>query len=159
MIYNHKQPIPVACDVCGNRNIEYTDNKVIYGENRGRWHKCYYCPNCKAVVGCHPGTNIPKGLMATAAIRRYRVKAHKAFDPLWQDELCTREDAYIWMAELLGLPHELAHIGLLSREHLEFLIAACPNRYKVLERRKAKQHAKQHERHCREQQTANRGKR
>lgn len=159
MPISHKQPIPQCCDVCSFIDILFTDNEIIYGINRGKWHKCYYCPNCKATVGCHPDSNIPKGLMATSSQRRYRVKAHAIFDELWKSRLCSRDEAYQWMAEVLTIKTDDAHIGLLTREQLETLIALCPERISVLERRKVKQHAKGIKRFRREQQTINRGKR
>jgi hypothetical protein len=95
--------------------------------------------------------------MATASQRRYRQKAHDAFDVLWKDGLMDRDSAYLWMGELLGLSYDQAHIGLLTREQLEQLIAAVPGHYRTVVRRKAKQNAKRIERVSREQQAANRG--
>jgi len=57
-------------------------------------------------------------------------RAHKAFDPLWQDGLMSRDEAYWWIQGRLSLPTEHAHISLLSAEELVWLIDAATCYYK-----------------------------
>lgn len=41
---------------------------------------------------------------------------HSLFDPLWQRSGMTRSDAYSWLAAVLGVSKDRAHIGMLNRE-------------------------------------------
>lgn len=45
------------------------------------------CVPCDAYVGCHKGTERPLGLVADAATRAAKIKAHAAFDPLWMRKM------------------------------------------------------------------------
>jgi hypothetical protein len=143
-------PIPVHCNSCCSTNIELTTNDKIYGKIFGAWPKVYICNDCGASCGCHPNTDIPLGRMADRETRQLRVQAHTAFDPLWKNGYMTRTKAYNWLAGQLGIEVSESHISWLSKEQLEKVIETC-NDYiksnrKALERRKAKQNAKQLER-------------
>lgn len=46
-----------------------------------------------------------KGMTAAS-----RIKAHAAFDPLWQSGQMTRSEAYRWLADELGVPKRLCHM-------------------------------------------------
>ena len=39
-----------------------------------------------------------------------RIKAHEAFDFLWENKHMTREGAYRWLAKTMGIPKEDCHI-------------------------------------------------
>ncbi|WP_416384005.1 zinc-finger-containing protein [Roseateles microcysteis] len=45
-----------------------------------------------------------------------RLAAHKAFDPVWQQMLLPRSDAYEWLAHTLGIPRHRCHIGMMALE-------------------------------------------
>src|SRR5262245_33405455 len=77
-------PVPELCHVCCSPDIEFTTNDVIYGSLRGAWPKIWYCNGCRASVGCHKGTNVPLGRMANKKTRTLRIRAHEAFDVIWQ---------------------------------------------------------------------------
>lgn len=147
-------PIPEHCDQCASLNVIYTDNSIIYGRNYGEWPKCYYCEDCGAAVGCHPGTTIPLGRMTDRATRQLRKKAHDAFDPLWKNKLMERSKAYEWLARQLGIEYEACHISQLSKAQLAQVVILCKayhkNNASALLRRKAKTNAKQFERNERE---------
>lgn len=76
----------------------------------------WVCRPCDAAIGCHPGTIRPLGTLATQEVRGWRRSVHAAFDPLWQSEGVDRSEAYRELAQLLGLPPELCHIGLFDVE-------------------------------------------
>lgn len=57
-----------------------------------------------------------------------RIRAHLAFDRLWQRGWMPRPEAYAWLAEQLGLPVEKTHIALFDFETCERVIALS-NRY------------------------------
>lgn len=65
-----------------------------------------------AYVGLHPFTAIPLGTLADEPTREARKRAKAAFNPIWQSGAMTRTDAYIWLAQQLGIEnHEECHIG------------------------------------------------
>jgi len=65
------------------------------------------------VVQVHFGSNL-KG------------QAHKYFDMLWELKYCTREEAYIYLAEWLGVPEHSAHMAVMNdnqcKEVIKFAI-------------------------------------
>jgi hypothetical protein len=143
-------PTPTHCDNCCSINIELTTNDRIYGRIYGEWPKIYFCVDCKAAVGCHPGTEIPLGKMADRATRQLRTKAHDEFDKLWRSGLMSRAKAYNWLAASLEIDPSQCHISWLSKDQLKdvaTLSADYLNRnYNALLRRKEKQNAKQRRR-------------
>lgn len=99
----------VLCPYCGKR-AEYVDSAEVY---RGRsYGMIYLCRPCDAYVGTHKGTDVPLGRLANKELRRWKNRAHAAFDPLWQSKRFTRRGAYRWLSEQLGIPREEAHIGM-----------------------------------------------
>lgn len=109
---------PTKCDNCASLNIERCLNSVVYGMTRGDWPYCYFCRECRAMVGCHPNTFNPMGLMATPRIRRRRGQLHLLFDPIWQNKYMSRQDAYRWLAKELNLETDDCHIGQLTLDQL-----------------------------------------
>lgn len=69
--------------------------------------------DCRAAVGCHSGTDVPFGYMADPMTRRARQNAHKHFDAIWKGPRRSmgRTNAYIWIANKLGIPREDCHIS------------------------------------------------
>lgn len=51
-----------------------------------------------------------------------RIRAHAAFDPLWQNGIMKRRDAYRWMSWVMGLPQEEAHISMFNIDQCNRLI-------------------------------------
>lgn len=51
-----------------------------------------------------------------------RIRAHAAFDPLWQSGLMKRRDAYRWLSWMMDLPQEEAHISMFNVDQCEKLI-------------------------------------
>lgn len=152
-------PTPTHCDNCCSVNIELTTNDRIYGRIYGDWPKIYYCNDCRAAVGCHPGTEIPLGRMADRATRQLRTKAHDEFDKLWRSGLMSRAKAYNWLALTLGIDPSQCHISWLSKDQLKDVATLSAdyfsNNYAALVRRKAKKDEKsrkQFEREQREEQ-------
>ena len=96
-------PVPTVCPHDGGA-VHLVENSVIYGRHYGEWPWAYRCAVCKAYVGLHPFTSIPLGTLATKPIREARLRAHAAFDPLWQDGgAMTRSQAYTWLASAIGI--------------------------------------------------------
>lgn len=99
--------ILVICPYCG-KEAEWVENKEIYGRNHGASHMIWLCRNDNAYVGCHNNTRRPKGILADENLRKWRVAAHTAFDPLWRSEFMTRKEAYRAMRKHFGRD---VHIG------------------------------------------------
>lgn len=72
----------------------------------------YRCDPCDAHVGCHGGTTTPLGRLANAELRKHKMMAHKAFDPIWREHGFTRKGAYKTLAQRLGIKTEDCHIGM-----------------------------------------------
>jgi hypothetical protein len=93
----------------------------------------YVCVPCSAWVGCHPGTTKPLGGLANAELRAWKMKAHAAFDPLWQGKIrrdkCSRGKArragYKWLSEQLGIPYEKTHIGMMNLDECKRVVEIC----------------------------------
>ena len=89
------------------------------------------CVPCGAFVGCHKagsgygdGTR-PLGRLANAALRRAKVHAHAAFDPLWKMRKMSRRNAYSLLARKLGIPVEHAHIGEFDEAMCARVVEVC----------------------------------
>jgi len=54
----------------------------------------WICHPCGAWVGCHPDTTRPLGTLANRQLRRWRIKAHDALDPIWQGNEMERHKVY-----------------------------------------------------------------
>lgn len=83
----------------------------------------YLCPKCGAYVGCHPGTSMAKGMVATAKQREFRRQAHNAIDFLWKDGYLDRQTVYYKLAQLIGKPKNKMHIAMLTTSELQAVIA------------------------------------
>jgi len=93
----------------------------------------WICHPCGAYVGCHPGTEKPLGGLANAALRQLKIETHALFDPMWQAKMrkegCSkgraRRAGYRWLAEQMGLPVKLTHIGYFNEDECRKAIAIC----------------------------------
>lgn len=111
--------------------MELVGAEVVYphrAELEGRM--IWRCTNCDAHVGCHrdgakvfvPGGEVvvsdgtlAMGSLANKDLRAARIETHRMFEMLWQPPArMTRAEAYRWMARLLSLAFEEAHIAALT---------------------------------------------
>lgn len=138
----------VECPLCRSRmRLKTSRYGLFYG--------CERWPACDATHGAHPSGE-PLGVPADAETKRWRIKAHEAFDQLWKGvgATMTRREAYRWMIYTMALPGSEAHIGCFSKEQCERLIAALEvrdqldvlngleDRVEILRRRAAKRRRK-----------------
>ncbi len=126
---SHRLPRPQVCTECRSTNIALQKRSFMGRRTHGEWDLIWHCGDCDAMVGCHEGTDVPLGTMANAETRGMRLLAHEAFDPMWRgrNSRLSRDDAYEWMAVVLGVPIANAHIGMLDRHQCELLINAVRN--------------------------------
>lgn len=95
------------------------------------------CVSCQAWVGCHPGTEKPLGGLANATLRDLKMQAHALFDPMWEAKMrkegCSkgraRRAGYRWLAEQMGLPVKLTHIGYFNEDECRKAISICEEVY------------------------------
>ena len=97
---------------------------------------CSHYPECDAYVRVHTGTNIPVGTMADRKLRKLRNEAHKHFSKLIRDDYMTKQEAYQWLAGLLGAPQREAHIGYLSEYYCNIVIEESKKEYERYLRKK-----------------------
>ena len=102
-------PISKSCPYCGH-DVVLTTNDEIYGKTYGDG-KVYLCRNCRASVGCHPGTTIPLGRMANNELKRLKKLAHTYFDQTWKTKKCNRNKCYQILANKIGIPVKECHFG------------------------------------------------
>ena len=111
----------MLCRYCGGP-VEFVDSARVY---RGKSYGMIYdCRPCDAYVGVHKGTDKPLGTLANRELRQWRMRAHSAFDPMWQKGKMTRRDAYSWMQTALSMSAEQAHISRFDVEQCERLVCA-----------------------------------
>lgn len=100
---------PDGCPYC-KHPVFVVDSHVVYGTSYGLVHKCSN-ELCDAYVGCHKNSDIPLGRMANKQLRKWKILAHNAFDPLWKTGRMTRREAYTYMQKIMKMDRKEAHIG------------------------------------------------
>lgn len=144
----HRLPRPIICDECGSPRVHLQKRSFMRMRVTNKWDLVWHCLDCLALVGCHEGTDIPLGLMASAQTRAARFDAHKAFDRLWRGGRMSRADAYMWLSQTLMVPVEQAHIGMLTERQCEKLVEAV----------KAFEHQNRHRNHWKQRERKRRRK-
>lgn len=127
-------PVGLAdhCPYCHSA-VELVTGADVYPERAElAERRIWRCTGCDAHVGCHragarvvlkggevvisDGT-LAMGTLANHDLRAARVETHRMFDALWAPPAnMSRADAYAWMARLLGIPQDEAHIASLTYE-------------------------------------------
>ena len=88
----------------------------------------WICDTCKNYVGCHHDSSKPtqpKGDIATAEVRKYRVQLHRLIDPLWKSKQIKRKHLYARMSKALGYTYHTANIC--DRDSFEQAYKAAKN--------------------------------
>ena len=117
----------VTCPYC-KEDTELTTGKTVYPHRPDLWYlRFYVCEPCDARVGCHGNTTKPLGTPANAELRKIRMQAHDAFDPVWKSGTTSRSAAYGWLAEALGIKINDCHIGQFNTEACQQVIGLCHN--------------------------------
>mgnify|MGYP002439852478 CR=1 FL=1 len=113
------QQYSMYCPSCGIL-AKFVSDKVFYGRDFGG--HVYYCPKCNSRVGAYEGTPIPMGTMADQETLRLRKKCHEVFDRKWQNGQMTRDEAYVWLADVMKLQPYEAHIGKFGKRQCSKLL-------------------------------------
>ena len=85
----------------------------------------YECPNCKASVGCHKNSTVPRGIFATQSLRNYRKEVHKLFDSLWRSKIMERNQAYNVLAWHLQIPRNECHFVNFDKQTCKIVASFC----------------------------------
>ncbi len=121
-----------TCQYC-QQPATLVDGTVIYPHQPDLAGKRFWlCAPCDAWIGCHPrskrhGFNGTEalGTLANAELRKARMRAHAAFDPLWREGAMSRTAAYRWLAEQLGIELDNTHIGHFDIRQCDEVVTCC----------------------------------
>ena len=117
---------PSRCPYCGGKVIYRSADGIYQDNSRGTMlYVCSNYPECDAYVRTHTGTRMPVGTMANHELRMLRKTAHSYFDRLYKTGLMTKDEAYVWLANLIDAPLSQAHIGYLGEYHCGLVIEQC----------------------------------
>jgi len=95
----------MRCPYCGASVVYRSADGIYQNNDKGAMlYVCSHYPACDAYVRVHAGTKLPVGSMANRELRALRRTAHFYFDQMYQRGLMTKQEAYQWMANLIGAP-------------------------------------------------------
>lgn len=100
---------PQACPYCHSSvSIERLERLQTV------WPFYYVCQNedCRARVGCHRGTPIPLGQLATYATRKARRDNKAIFYRYIEKSGLSQNAAYVQLAQALGIPRRQCHFAM-----------------------------------------------
>jgi hypothetical protein len=118
----------VLCDYCAQPARLVMGDAIYPGRPDLHAKSFWQCQPCAAYVGCHPGTQNPLGRLANAELRKAKMAAHTALDPIWRSGSMKRKDAYGWLAQQLGIKRNDCHIGMFDVDQCKRVVAACEQR-------------------------------
>lgn len=127
----------VICNYCG-KAARLVLGPELYPHRRDLAHvKAWACDPCGAKVGCHDGTDKPKGTLAKPQLGVLRMAVHRLFDPLWENwasayesdrgapdkvlRRIARERAYNWLTAAMGESGQV-HIGEMNEARCELAL-------------------------------------
>ena len=116
------------CPYCSGK-ATLRSSRVVYTQDYGNIWVCENYPECDAFVGCHKGTDTPKGTLASEELRELRKHAHWLFDSIWKNGEMTRRQVYKRLAEVLAIPKTRAHIAMLDEDECRQLISSLQLRH------------------------------
>lgn len=115
----------MKCPYCGEW-ADKTNGRKVYPRRPDLHHLVIFaCLPCDAWVGTHKNSGKPLGRLANAELRKAKMAAHAAFDPLWKSGQMTRKEAYKRLSEKMGLTPDQTHIGMFDVEQCKTLILLC----------------------------------
>lgn len=109
--------ITLPCPDCNGQLI--LKNSKQYG----LFYGCERFPKCRGTHRAHPNGE-PLGIPGDKATRWWRIQAHKALEKLFtgQHPLMTKDEAYLYMQELMDLNEQDGHISRFNIEQCNRLI-------------------------------------
>lgn len=134
----------MLCPYCNKEAVLKDSAEVYHGHSYGM---IYDCRDCDAYVGVRKdGKNTPLGRMANKELRIWKLKAHGAFDPLWQKKLARRRkergddypvyqaraSGYKWLREQIGMTAKECSISEMDVEQCKQVIEICSKYHKKI---------------------------
>ena len=121
--HKRAQNLAPRCPYCGSHSILRSAEGIYKcGDTQTMLYVCKRYPACDSYVRVHKGTKIPVGMMANGKLRSLRRETHYYFDQLHTRGLMSKQEAYLWMAVVLAVPLDQAHIGLLGEYYCRTVI-------------------------------------
>ena len=121
--HKRAQNLAPRCPYCGSHSIlRSADGIYKCGDVQTMLYVCKNYPACDSYVRVHKGTKIPVGMMADGKLRSLRRETHHYFDQLHTKGLMSKQEAYLWLAAVLAVPLDQAHIGLLGEYYCRIVI-------------------------------------
>jgi hypothetical protein len=113
-----------TCPYCAGK-AELKESAEVYPNAKQDYGPVWVCDTCDARVGCHPNSDYaPMGRLANAELRRWKVKAHAAFDPLWRRDGFSRSEAYEYLRIRMGEVKPV-HIGDMGVAECRQVVEIC----------------------------------
>jgi len=97
------------CDYCG-KPAWLANGYTVKARCAGVVWACFECNAWIEVHADSPKLE-PMGRLANAELRAAKHEAHEAFDDIWKFGIMTRDQAYVWLSEEMGLPLEACHMA------------------------------------------------
>jgi len=122
--------VDVICQYC-NQPAKFVTGREVFPHREDLFkRKFWQCVPCEAHVGCHTRGkgykgNEALGILAKKDLRKAKIAAHAAFDPLWKIDGFNRTSAYKWLADQMNMPTENCHIGMMSVEECNRVVSIC----------------------------------
>lgn len=114
------------CPYCGaTTHLRSADGIYFDNSKNAMLYVCKNYPRCDSYVRVHPGTTIPMGTVANKKLRTMRKDAHKYFNQIYYRGIMTKQEAYQWLSEFMGLPMESTHIGMMGEYYCQMVIDEC----------------------------------
>jgi hypothetical protein len=101
-----------CCECKENVNAEKVSGDIVYPHRKDLKSLVFYkCNTCSNFVGTHKQGGKPLGVIATAEIKKERMKIHSILDPLWREKLIGRKELYKMMSEKMGFQYHTASLS------------------------------------------------
>ena len=124
----------MSAPLCCGKPARLTSGGEVYPHRPDLRDKAIWlCDDCRAYVGCPPGTTDPLGFPANAELRAARMKLHNLrLDPIWKNAWRIYQDVdaksrknitrtartrtYEFLADRLGMTRDQCHTGVFDIE-------------------------------------------
>jgi len=100
-----------CCNCEKDVNTVKKDGGEIYSHRPDLKHKIFFvCENCNNFVGQNTKNGKPLGVIPTKEIRSFRQTIHQLIDPLWKDDIISRNKLYLILSEKFGEEYHTASL-------------------------------------------------
>jgi len=105
--------IIVYCPYCRGQAELVAGEEIYKGPKFQTTKKFWICRPCDAYIVADEQDR-PVGTLANKNTRALRMQAHNMFDRIWKKNHMTRQQAYQWLAIILGLSIDKCHIRYMN---------------------------------------------